>query len=210
MVLVGGLCEALSDGRLGNSAVVVDHGEVVGVHRKTHLWDREKLVFDPGDAPSPVVRTSAGRLGLAICYDAFFPEVMRALAAGGAELIVVPANVPVFGPLLQPLPLEVATAVAAAGVNRVFIAQCDRSGEERGVSWVGASAIIDPDGQLLARGGDFLVAPVDLAGARDKRWNERNDALGDRRPELYEKAGTGPVHRDGELTGEALLRGGTA
>ena len=185
MVVVGGLCEALGDGRLGNSAVVVDRGEVVAVHRKTHLWDREKLVFVAGDKPSPVVGTSAGWIGVAICYDAFFPEVMRALAAGGAELIAVPANVPVLGPVLQPLPLEVATAVAAAGVNRVFVAQCDRSGEERGVRWVGASAIIDPDGQLLARGGDLLVAALDPALARDKRWGARNDALADRRPELY-------------------------
>ena len=64
------------------------------------------------------------------------------------------------------------------------LAQCDRAGEERGVSWVGASAIIDPDGGLLARGQGMLTASVDLARARDKRWNERNDALADRRPEL--------------------------
>ncbi len=188
MVVVAGLCQALDDGRLGNSAVILDRGELVAVYRKTHLWDREKLVFAAGDEPAPVVSTSAGRLGLAICYDAFFPEVMRALAAGGAELIAVPANVPVLGPLLEPLPVEVLAVVAAAAQNRVFVAQCDREGAERGVSWVGATAIIDPDGHLLARGGDLLVATVDLARARDKRWGERNDALADRRPELYQPA----------------------
>ncbi len=185
LVLVAGLCEARGDGRPGNSAVVLDHGELVAVHRKTHLWDREKLMFAAGEEPSPVVATSAGRLGLAICYDAFFPEVMRALALAGAELIVVPANVPVLEPVLEPLPAEVVTAVAAAVQNRVCVAQCDRAGDERGVRWVGASAIIDADGRLLAQGGELLVADVDLDRTRDKCWNERNDALADRRPELY-------------------------
>jgi predicted amidohydrolase len=185
MVVVAGLCEALGDGRLGNSAVVLDGGEILAVYRKTHLWDREKLIFAAGDEPPPVVATSAGRIGVVICYDAFFPELMRSLALRGAELIAAPANVPVLGPVLEPLPVEVVAAVAAAAQNRVFVAQCDRDGDERGVSWVGASAIIDPDGRLLARGDGVLTAQVDLARARDKRWNDRNDALGDRRPELY-------------------------
>ncbi len=185
LVLVAGLCEDRGGGRLGNTAAVIDGGELVAVHRKTHLWDREKLVFGPGEEPSPVVSTSAGRLGLAICYDAFFPEVMRALAVAGAELIAVPANVPVLGPVLGPLPAEVVTAVAAAVQNRVVVAQCDRAGEERGVRWVGASAIIASDGRLLAQGSEFLVATVDLHQTGDKRWNERNHVLGDRRPELY-------------------------
>lgn len=186
LVLVAGLCEARDDGRLGNTAVVLDAGELVAVYRKTHLWDREKLIFTPGEEAAPVVATSAGRLGLAICYDTFFPEVTRALAIDGAEVIAAPMNVPVLDPLLEPLPLEVVTAVAAAAQNRVVVAQCDRAGDERGVSWVGASAIIDPDGRLLATGDDLLLAAVDLARTRDKRYGERNDVLGDRRPEVYQ------------------------
>ncbi len=188
MVVVGGVCEALGGGRLGNSAVVIDRGELVAVYRKTHLWDREKLVFAPGEEMPSVVSTSCGRVGPAICYDAFFPEVTRALAMDGAELIAAPMNVPVLGPRLEPLPAEVVASVAAAVQNRVFVAQCDRAGEERGVSWVGASAIIDPGGRLLARsaaGEALLVAEIEPAAAQDKRWGERNDALGDRRPDLY-------------------------
>ena len=77
---------------------------------------------------------------------------------------------------------------AAAITNRVFVAQCDRTGSERGVDWVGASAVLDPDGHVLterAHGEALLIADVDLAIARDKHVGERNDALGDRRPELY-------------------------
>jgi hypothetical protein len=50
-VLVAGVCEALGDGRLGNSAVILDRGELVTAYRRTHLWDREKLVFAAGDEP---------------------------------------------------------------------------------------------------------------------------------------------------------------
>jgi predicted amidohydrolase len=188
MVIVAGLCERRGGRELANSAVVIDRGELVGVYRKTHLWDREKLVFTPGREPPPVVTTSLGPIGVAICYDAWFPEVPRSLAMAGAELIAAPMNAPVLGPPLAPLPVEVVSSVAAAAHNRVFVAQSDRVGDERGVSWVGASAIIDPDGCLLAeRIGQpaLLTAQVDLGRARSKRLGDRNDALADRRPELY-------------------------
>jgi predicted amidohydrolase len=158
------------------------------VYRKTHLWDREADVFVPGQTAPPVVRTSLGQVGVCVCYDAFFPEVMRALALAGAEIIVVPANIPVLGPVLAPLAAEVINVIASALASRVYVAQCDRTGPERGVDWVAASAIADPDGRLLAgpaSGEALLIAEVDLAQARDKRVGDRNDVLADRRPELY-------------------------
>lgn len=188
LVVVAGVCELRPEGRLGNTAVLIDRGELVQVYRKTHLWDREPDVFDPGSDPPPVLDTSVGRLGLAICYDTFFPEVMRGLALAGAELIAAPMNVPVLGEVLSPHPAEVVVTQAAAIANRVFVAACDRAGAERGVDWVGASAIIDPSGRLLAAPGPgphLLVADADLTLARDKRLGPRNDAFSDRRSELY-------------------------
>jgi predicted amidohydrolase len=191
VVIVGGLCERLASGAaapLGNAAVVIDGGELAAVYRKTHLWDRESDVFEPGSIGPPVVATSLGPVGVCVCYDAFFPEVMRSLALAGAELIAVPANIPVLSPVLEPLAAEVVNVIASAVASRVYVAQCDRTGAERGVDWVGASAIVDPDGRLLAspaRGEALLVAEVDIARARDKRVGDRNDVLADRRPELY-------------------------
>ena len=58
LVIVGGFCERGADGRLHNSAAVVDASGTRAVYRKAHLWDKEKLVFTPGDAPPPVVDTA--------------------------------------------------------------------------------------------------------------------------------------------------------
>ncbi len=188
VVVIGGFCELDPQGRPRNSAAVVDPHGVRCVYRKTHLWDREQLIFLAGSTPPPVVKTTAGRVGLAICYDAFFPEVMRALALGGAELIAVPMNSPVLDPPTGPLAIEVVLALAAAHVNRVFVAQADRAGRERGIEWAQASVICDPGGHVLAGplpGPGLLQAACDLSAARDKSLGARNDVLADRRPELY-------------------------
>jgi predicted amidohydrolase len=91
-VVVGGFCEQGDDGLLYNSAAVVDGSGVLGVYRKTHLWDREKLFFQPGAQAPRVFDTSAGRIGVLVCYDLEFPELTRLLALAGAELIVVPTK----------------------------------------------------------------------------------------------------------------------
>jgi predicted amidohydrolase len=94
----------------------------------------------------------------------------------------------VIGRELEPLPVEFVLGSAAAHVNRAFVALCDRTGHERGVDWVGATAIIDPDGRILTKrmfGEGLVFADVDPTVARNKRLGERNDVLADRRPELY-------------------------
>jgi predicted amidohydrolase len=181
-LVVGGFCERGDDGRLYNSAAVVDAGGVVAVYRKTHLWDRERLIFTPGDAVPPVLETPFGRVGVLVCYDLEFPEMPRSLALRGADLLCVPVNWPVVErPPAGEHPPEQLTAMSAARVNRVFIAVCDREGTERGVEWVGGSAIIDENGWIAGAS----AADVDLTRARDKVFSGLSDAFADRRPELY-------------------------
>jgi predicted amidohydrolase len=187
LVIVGGFCERGEGEHLHNSAAVVDEHGVQAIYRKTHLWDREQEIFAAGTVAPPVVETAVGRVGVAICYDAFFPEIMRALALAGADVIAVPMNSPIGGPPVDP-PIEVVLATAAAHVNRVFVAQADRTGSERGIEWAEASVIVAPDGALLTElcdGAGVLLARCELAAARDKVLGERNDVLADRRPELY-------------------------
>ena len=188
VVIVGGFCELDAERAPRNSALIVDHDGCSRVYRKAHLWDREQLMFVAGTEPPPVIETSAGRVGIAICYDAFFPEVMRGLALAGADVIAVPMNSPLLDPPAEPLAVEVVLALAAAHVNRVYVAQADRSGPERGIAWANASVICDPDGRLLAgpvTGTAVLCATCDLQRARDKALGPRNDVLADRRPHLY-------------------------
>jgi predicted amidohydrolase len=197
LVVAGGFAEAGADGRLFNSAALVDAGGVRAVYRKAHLWDREAEVFTPGTDPPPVVDTPHGRIGLMVCYDLEFPEWVRLVALAGAELLCVPTNWPREARPDGERPMEVLRAMVAASTNRMAIAVCDRCGSERGVDWVAGSAIAAPDGWLLAgppaaAEPALLLADVDLAVARDKALGPRNDALGDRRPDLYARVAGRP------------------
>jgi predicted amidohydrolase len=180
-LVVGGFCEQGADGNLYNSAAVVDSTGVLAVYRKTHLWDRERLFFTPGADVPPVLETAFGRLGVLICYDLEFPEMPRSLALRGADLICAPVNWPVIErPPGRERVAEELTAMAAARVNRVFIAACDREGSERGVDWFGVTSVIDQCGWVLGP-----CADVDLSRARVKTFSGLSDAFADRRPELY-------------------------
>lgn len=192
LVIVGGFCELGGDATLYNSAAIVDHSGVRAVYRKTHLWDRERLIFTPGDTPPPVVDTEIGRISTVICYDLEFPEWVRIPALSGAQLLAAPVNWPAYPRRDDQRPLEVVRAQADASVNRMAVVACDRTGVERNVDWVGGSAVIDADGWVLAGGNStaeprMVTADVDLALALDKRIGGLSDIHNDRRPELYER-----------------------
>lgn len=190
LIVVAGFCERGPGDAVHNSAVLIDPTGVRAVYRKAHLWDRERLVFDAGDAAPPVVDTTLGRIGVMICYDLEFPEWVRIAALDGAQLLCVPTNWPEAPrPAGQP-PGEVLRAQAGAGMNRMFIAVCDRVGTERGIEWVGGSVVIDPDGWPLAGGTPssepvIILAECDLPQAADKGVGGLSDIHADRRPELY-------------------------
>lgn len=190
--IVCGLAERDGD-RCYNTAILTGPSGYIGKFRKLHLWDREKLLFRPGDLGLPVFDTAAGRIGVAICYDAWFPETFRQLALKGAELVCVPTNwVPIAG--YDPAagePIASTLHRAAAHSNALYIACADRVGTERGQSFIGNSIVIGPDGQLLAgpagRDGEAIVLATVSPGsvARRRVLGERNDVLGDRRPDVY-------------------------
>jgi predicted amidohydrolase len=189
VVIIGGFCEA-SGPQVFNSAVLVDAGGLRSVYRKAHLWDAEPNWFAAGAAPPPVVTTKYGRIAVMICYDLEFPEWVRLPALDGAQLLCAPANWPAYPRPDGERPSEVVRVQAAAAVNRMFIAACDRVGTERGVQWVGGSVIVDADGWPLAGGSTSaqpatLLADCDLSAALDKAVSSNNDVLADRRPELY-------------------------
>lgn len=190
VVVVGGFCELGDDEAVHNSAVLADRRGVRAVYRKAHLWADEPDAFAPGAAPPPVVDTRVGRLAVVVCYDLEFPEWVRLPALAGAELLCAPVNWPELPRPAGERPAEVVRVQAGAAVNRMFVAACDRAGQERGVDWVGGSVVVDADGFPLAgplRMGEEreLLALCRLHEARDKSVGPRNDVHADRRPELY-------------------------
>lgn len=205
LIIAGGFCELGQDGKLYNSAAIVDASGTRAVYRKAHLWDAEKKVFTPGDCAPPVVELPFGRVGLMICYDLEFPEWVRLAALSGADLIAAPVNWPASASPAPPGERsgEVVAAQAAAQANGVSIAVADRCRAERGVDWVGGSVIVRRSGYpaagpLCEDRPAVLTAAIDLRLARDKRVSGLNDRFADRRPDLYARlwdagcpAGTG-------------------
>lgn len=189
--IVAGIAER--DGMtLYNSAVVIGPQGYVGKYRKLHLWNNENTYFTPGDLGVPVFDTPFGRIGVAVCYDGWFPEIYRLCALQGADLICVPTNwVPMPDQPAGQEPMAVTLAMASAHSNAMFIACADRVGVERGQAFIGKSLIVDCSGWILAGPAShdreaILYAEVDLSQARRKRrLNDFNQLLDDRRADVY-------------------------
>jgi N-carbamoylputrescine amidase len=189
MVIVAPIYEEGAPGVYYNSAAVIDAGgQYLGKYRKTHIPDLktwpEKFFFKPGNLGFPVFETAFCKLGVYICYDRHFPEGYRALALGGAELIITPSAT---GPHSRHIwELEVQ---AAAVANGLFIAAINRVGEEAPwnvARFFGASFFTGPRGEILAQGGDgdeLVIADLDLALVREVRHEWQ--FFRDRRPEAY-------------------------
>ncbi|MEH3142014.1 MAG: hydrolase [Mycobacterium kyogaense] len=183
-----GFCELGDDGVLYNSAAVLDGGGVSAVYRKTHLWDREKLIFTPGRDLPPVVQTRHGMVAVMLCYDLEFAELTRRAVVDGADLIVAPVNWPLFPRPEGEHPGEVITAMSTARTNHVAVAACDRAGVERGQAWTEGTAIVGADGWVVAEAGPgeaVAMADLDLSLSRDKNITEHVHVLDDRRLDLY-------------------------
>lgn len=182
--LVAGLPER--DGKhLFNSAVLVTPEGVLHTYRKTHLFDREKLFFSPGDTGFRVWEWRGIRIGIMICFDWYFPESARALALAGAQIIAHPSNLV--------LPHCPSAMITRSLENRIFSVTCNRSGSETrhdmSLKYIGNSRIINPKGIVLGQAGDentaVVTVEIDPLEADDKRVTSRNDLFSDRRTDLY-------------------------
>lgn len=182
--LVYGFIERGSQGFFNSASLVCAEG-FLGTYRKTHLFDREKLFFLPGDTGFQVFDLPWGKVGIMICFDWYFPESVRTLALRGAQIIAHPANL-----VLPNCPDGMVTRCLE---NRVFSATANRVGTELGgekpLDFIGLSEIVSPKGEVLCRLSRDRVGvgkvECDLGQAARKKLGERNDLFLDRRPEFY-------------------------
>lgn len=189
IVTVINLYEVDESGRYFDSSPVIDaDGTVLGVTRMVHITDyacfHERRYYHEGDRGAPVYQTTAGRIGVAICYDRHYPEYMRALGVAGAEVVVIPQAGSVGE---WPEGLFEAEVRTAAFQNGYFTALANRVGIEEKLTFAGESFAADCEGQIIARGAalaeDLVFADMDLrrcasSTARRLFWQ-------DRRPDLY-------------------------
>ncbi len=192
MILVIPIYEVDMTGVYYNTAAVVDeHGEYLGKYRKHHIphcnpgfW--EKFYFKPGNLGYPVFETSAGKIGVYICYDRHFPEGARELGLNGAEIVFNPsATVAGLSEYLWKLE-QPAHAVA----NQYYVGAINRVGTEEpwGIGeFYGQSYFCNPRGQIMVEGSrdqdEVVIADLDLDLIEEVRntWQ----FFRDRRPESY-------------------------
>lgn len=161
------------DDRAANRSLLLDpSGRMVARYDKLHVFDvdlpggesyRESASVRPGEAAA-VAETPFGRLGLSICYDLRFPQLFRALARAGAEIITVPAafTVPTgrahWETLLRARAIETGAFVLAPAQGGTH--------EDGRATW-GHSLVIDPWGEVIARRDDdatgVLLADLDMS-----------------------------------------------
>ena len=199
VVLIVPLFERRSAGLYHNSAVVIERdGSLVSHYRKMHIPDDplfyEKFYFTPGDLGFHCVDTSAGRIGVLICWDQWFPEAARLMAIDGAELLFYPTAIAyldgetdVENAAMRESWLTVQRGHAIA--NGLYVCAANRVGREENLRFWGSSFVADPRGQLIAQADDssecVLLADCDLASIETQRrgWpflrDRRIDAYGE-------------------------------
>ncbi len=188
IVLVLNIFERDGERTYDTSPVIDADGRLLGKTRMVHITDypcfHERGYYAPGDQGAPVYDTAYGKIGVAICYDRHYPEFMRALALGGAQLVVIPQA---GGVDEWPRELFEGEMQVTAFQNGFFTALCNRVGPEPRLTFAGGSFICDPAGKVIARAGEgteeILTCELDLNKVNDSF--ARRLFLRDRRPELY-------------------------
>lgn len=182
--IVWGLPEKCGS-KLYNSAVLTTPEGQHFTYRKTHLFYREKFIFEPGNSGYKVFKWRGIRIGLMICFDWIFPEAARTLALKKAQIICHPSN------LIMRYCQD--AQVTRSLENGVYMAMANRIGAEKNrfsdLRFSGRSQITDNHGGRLlnfsATEERFAVVKVKPELADIKDVNEFNNLFGDRRVDLY-------------------------
>jgi formamidase len=186
-LVAGSVYEHSDEGRIHNTALVVPpDGGLLTRYRKVFPW-RPTERTEPGDGFVTFEIPGVGRIGLAICYDGFFPEVIRQLAWLGAEVVIQPTLT-----TTSDREAELVAARANAIFNQLYVVNVNAAQP----SALGRSVVVDPEGIVRAQAGEgeeLLTDVLDLDGVtRARRFGvagvsrmwEQLDSLDGAGPEL--------------------------
>ncbi len=200
MYVAGSMYEDAGNDTYYNSVPLISpQGEIIGVYRKTHLFDAPKRTdIPPGIIESHKVKagdkievheTEIGRIGLSVCSDLRFPEVYREMAINDAEIMVCASAF--LSPRIDHWDFFLR---ARATENQTFVIASGQYGVEpkSGVAFVGRSMVVDPWGVVVATASDkedCVTAHIDLDFIQEVR--DRYPLMTQRRPEIYRTLGSG-------------------
>ena len=171
--LIVGAAERVSDG-VANSAICVDErGDLVAVYRKVQLYGGDESdAFVAGDELL-VAELCGVKVGLMICFDVEFPEVARALARAGAELLVtISANMEPFG---NDHAVFASARALENGLPHAYVNQVGPG--EKGLIFIGGSTIVSPDGEVYEQADPTGETVLDARLSLPVKSNVREDYL---------------------------------
>ncbi len=175
----------LKDGKIFNSARLVNQDGSSCVYQKIHLFNAEKLWFAPGES-GLVIATAKNdvKVGLMICFDWFFPEVARSLALQGAQILCQVANLVLPWCQQAMLVRSLENACVSVTANRVG----DEKNGKYDFRFTGGSQVVDHLGKRLGKLGEneegILIVEVDLDQS-SPQLNSFNNIFADRKPQFY-------------------------
>ena len=170
-------------GHVFNTTCLIGPEGLLTTYRKVHTWVPWELHTSPHDLSDydrplfPVADTEIGRIGAATCYDWLFPEAIRQLGLGGAEVLVrVSAYMDPWG-TAEPLDWWTLVNRMRAIENMSYVVAANQAAQLSHYppfSWPGGSMIVDYDGRILARaeagtGTKIVVGPIDVEALRHER-----------------------------------------
>jgi predicted amidohydrolase len=181
---VGSTAIGLPDGKIANRGFLFGpDGAKLCSYDKIHMFDvdldngeswRESAAYQPG-SEARVAQLPFGRLGFAICYDVRFPQLFRAEALAGAEILTVPAA---FTRQTGEAHWEILLRARAIENGAFLIAAAQAGVHEDGRETFGHSMIVDPWGRVLAVAGAtgeaVIVSEIDIAAVRAARGKVPN------------------------------------
>ena len=177
-----------------NSVAVIDaDGRTLGIYRKSHIPDgpgyQEKFFFKPGNTGFHAYATKFGTLGVAICWDQWFPEAARAMALAGADVLLYPTAIgsEPAEPELDSRDSWQRVMIGHAVANAVAVVAANRTGSEGDMTFYGSSFVCDARGDKLAELGrtEAGIALAELDLAQLQRVRASMGFFRDRRPGLY-------------------------
>jgi N-carbamoylputrescine amidase len=172
-------------------------GTDLGLYRKTHIPDgpgyQEKFFFKPGNTGFKTFATKFGRIGVAICWDQWFPEAARAMTLAGADILFYPTAIgsEPEEPELDSRDSWQRVMIGHAVANSVGVVAANRVGTEgegsKGITFYGSSFVADPRGDKIAELGrtEEGIALATLDTDQIRRVRASMGFFRDRRPDLY-------------------------
>jgi predicted amidohydrolase len=163
--IVYGYPEREGANRYNSAASFGPDGSLLANHRKLVLPPGfESHYFQPGGGAT-FFSLGGFRLALLICYDAEFPEAVRSVARRGAEAVVIPTA-------LKDRWASVAYRMmpTRAFENGIYLIYANHAGRERDIVYLGASCVVGPDGEDIARaheGEETLLALLEAEQVRN-------------------------------------------